>query len=217
MRNTQAWAWLTAGVVALGLNGFYHDGGAAWAHRVAQSVSDRADYAIERVSGRAEQILAQSQMPVDGVETGREETGRVETASCRVSTALAQMQTRMARTQTAVAHFNGMSAREQAQGDRWQAEQDRVEARVQAQIERQMARVRVAADVVDPVEIRVACPRVRVNVPAVRIPAVDVGEISIPKIQIPEIHVPGVSIPRTPSVRITAPAVSGDESDSGPI
>ncbi|MGD0760452.1 MAG: hypothetical protein ABR921_16250 [Candidatus Sulfotelmatobacter sp.] len=44
--KTQAWAWLTAGVVALGLNGFYHDGGAAWAHRIAERVSDRSDFVV---------------------------------------------------------------------------------------------------------------------------------------------------------------------------
>ncbi len=35
MKTTQGWGWLTAGVLALGLNGIYHDGGAAWAHRIA--------------------------------------------------------------------------------------------------------------------------------------------------------------------------------------
>ena len=173
MRNTQAWAWLTAGIVALGLNGLYHDGGAAWAHRVSEGISNRADYAIERVSGRAEQLVA-------------------------------------------VAHFDAMSAREQAQMDRWQAQRDRIQARVQVQVDsqiaRQMARVRVARAGMDsveinPVEIRVACPRVQVNVPAVRIPAVD----------IPEIQVPRVKISQIPAVRITAPVISGDETDSGPI
>ena len=33
MKNTYAWGWLAAGVLALGLNGIYQDGGAAWAHR----------------------------------------------------------------------------------------------------------------------------------------------------------------------------------------
>jgi hypothetical protein len=180
-------------------------------------VADRADYAIERVSGRAEQFLAKAQM-VPNLEqtnleqTDRDETGREETPSCRVSAALARVHSRMARTRVAVVKFDEMSAREQARVDRWQAEQDRAQARVeaqmQAQIDRQMTRAQVRlARVVDPVEIRVACPRVRVNVPAVRISAVN----------IPEVHIPRVSIPPIPGVRITVPVGSEDESDSGPI
>jgi hypothetical protein len=38
MKTTQAWGWLAAGVLALGLNGIYHDGGAAWAHRAVGRV-----------------------------------------------------------------------------------------------------------------------------------------------------------------------------------
>ena len=39
MKNTQAWGWLAAGVLALGLNGMYQDGGAAWAQRVVNQVT----------------------------------------------------------------------------------------------------------------------------------------------------------------------------------
>src|SRR5271170_250460 len=41
MKTTQGWGWLTAGVLALGLNGFYHDGGVAWAHRIMDHVTAR--------------------------------------------------------------------------------------------------------------------------------------------------------------------------------
>ena len=125
--KTQAWAWLTAGVVALGLNGFYHDGGAAWAHRIAERVSDRSDFVVQRVSERADQFLAEVRMAAV----------RDETASCRLSTALAQFQTRMARTstrfaqnqtrfaQTNIARFDRMTAREEAQAARLEASQAR--------------------------------------------------------------------------------------------
>ena len=210
--KTQAWAWLTAGVVALGLNGFYNDGGAAWAHRMADRIADRVDYAVERVSGHAEQVLAKAQMASDREEMNLEQTAREETPSCPLSTALVRVQNRLARTQVRRADFDAMSAREQAQMDRWQGEQERVQARVQAQVQaqvdRQMARAQIRmARVVDPVEIHVACPRVRVNVPAVRIPAVN----------IPEVRIPRVTIPQIPAVRITVPVVAGDDSDSGPI
>jgi len=41
MKTTQGWGWLAAGVLALGLNGFYQDGGAAWAHRIMDHVTAR--------------------------------------------------------------------------------------------------------------------------------------------------------------------------------
>jgi hypothetical protein len=211
--KTQAWAWLTAGVVALGLNGFYHDGGAAWAHRIAERVSEQSDFVVQRVSDRADQFLAEVRMAAV----------RDETASCRMSTALAQFQTKMARTQTRfaqnqtrfaqtnIARLDRMTAREEAQVDRLEASQEgaaaRAEAQVEARVDAQVVRMRfapVAIDraafsrvVIDPIRIRVACPRVRVNVPAVRIPM--------------------VNIPRMPMIRIPAPVVSAADSDSGPI
>jgi hypothetical protein len=213
--KTQAWAWLTAGVVALGLNGFYHDGGAAWAHRIAERVSDRSDFVVQRASDRADQFVAEVRMAA----------GRDETASCPFSTALAQFQGKMARTQdrfaqdqtrfaqTKIVRFEGMTARKQAQAERLEARAERAEARIEAQAEAradaQVIRMHFAPVtidraafervVIDPIRIRVACPRVRVNVPAVRIPV--------------------VNIPRMPAIRIPAPVVSisGAESDSSPI
>ena len=208
--KTQAWAWLTAGVVALGLNGFYHDGGAAWAHRIAERVSDRSDFVVQRVSDRADQFVAEVRMAA----------GRDETASCPLSTALAQFQGKMARTQdrfvqdqtrfaqTKIVRFEGMTDREEAEADRLEVSEERAEAQAEARADAQVVRMRfapVAMDralervVIDPIRIRVACPRLRVNVPAVRIPV--------------------VNIPRIPAIRIPAPviSISGAESDSGPI
>ena len=206
--KTQAWAWLTAGVVALGLNGFYHDGGAAWAHRIAERVSDRSDFVVKRVSDRADQFVAEVRMAAV----------RDETASCPLSTALAQFQgamagTRFAQTKLAQTNFvelDQMTVREEVQAARSEVIQARAEARaaqVEARVDAQMARMhfapaafeRIVIDqaVFDPVKIRVVCPRVRVNVPAVRIPV--------------------VNIPRIPAIRIPAPVISGAESDTGPI
>ena len=209
--KTQAWAWLTAGVVALGLNGFYHDGGAEWAHRIAERVSDRSDFVVQRVSDRADQLVAEVRMVAV----------RDQTASCPLSTALAEFQSRMARTrftqnqtrfaQTKIVRFDRMAAREKAQAARSEASQARAEARVEAQVEARVDaqvagmhfapavvdRAMFERGVIDPVKIRVVCPRVRVNVPAVRIPV--------------------VNIPRMPMIRIPAPNISGAESDTGPI
>jgi hypothetical protein len=190
--KTQAWGWLTAGVVALGLNGFYHDGGAEWAHRVGDRISDQSAVVAERISGRAEQFLAQA-----GMVGAREET-----ASCPFSTALARVQTRMARTQNRFAHFQAMSARRGAKVVELEANQ--AQARVEQRVEAQLARVSFASAMVNPVQVRVACPRVRVNVPVVRIPRIEIPEINIPEIRVPDVHIPRVSI-----------AVA--ESDTGPI
>ena len=200
--KTQAWAWLTAGVVALGLNGFYLDGGVAWAHRIADRISNRSDFVVQRVSDRADQFLAEVRMSA----------GRNETASCPLSTALAGFQSRMARSrfaqnqtrfaQTKIAGFDRMTAREEAQVARLEASRERAEAQVEARVDAQVARMSFAPAVfervvMDPVKIRVVCPRVRVNVPAVRVPV--------------------VNIPRIPMIRIPAPVISGSASDTGPI
>jgi hypothetical protein len=189
-------------VVALGLNGFYLDGGVAWAHRMADRISDRSDFVVQRVSDRADQFLTEVRMSA----------GRNETASCPLSTALAGFQSRMARSrfaqnqtrfaQTKIAGFERMTAREEAQAARLEASRARAEARVEARVDAQVARMSFAPAafervVMDPVKIRVVCPRVRVNVPAVRIPV--------------------VNIPRMPVIRIPAPVSSAADADTGPI
>jgi len=193
--KTQAWAWLTAGVVALGLNGFYHDGGAEWAHRIAERISDRSDFVVARVSERADQFVAEVRMAA----------GRNETASCPLSTAVAELQSRMAQTrfaETKIARLDVMTDRQQAQMDRLQAAQARADAQVETRVDAQVARMRFAPVMIDravfdSAKIRVICPRVRVNVPAARIPV--------------------VNIPRLPAIRIQVPVISAAESDTGPI
>ena len=155
MKTTQGWGWLAAGVLALGLNGFYQDGGAAWAHRVADEVADRSGALVDVASGKVGQLK---------VELA---AARDETTSCKLATAIARFETGMARTQTGLAHFEGMTARQEAALARVEASR--------ARIEPQVARVRLAPMAFDAAKIPVlACPRVRVNVPRlpmVRIPA----------------------------------------------
>ncbi len=59
---TQAWAWLTAGVLAAGLNASYHDGGLEWAHQVADRVEHGSAAVLALASGRADQVLSQAQL-----------------------------------------------------------------------------------------------------------------------------------------------------------
>jgi hypothetical protein len=145
MKSTQAWTWLTAGVLALGLNGFYHDGGAAWAHRgvdrVAGQVANRTEAVLALASGRADWFAAKTNMVV----------AKNETSSCRLATTMARYQLHLARAQSGMACFQAMTAREEAAFSRMGPSRARVEAA--------MARVRV-----EPAAFDIECPRVRVSV-----------------------------------------------------
>jgi hypothetical protein len=162
MKNTQAWGWLATGVLALGLNGVYHDCGAAWAHRTVgrfiNRIEERSVPVLALAAGRADWLMAKTETAAV----------RDETASCRVASSLARLkasllQNKVARTQASTASFEEMSAREEAALARLEAERARIEA--------QAARVRFAPAAFNPG----LCPRVRVNIPRV-------------KISVPEMH-----------------------------
>lgn len=147
MKNRQAWAWLTAGVLALGLNGMYQDGGGQWAHRtvtrIVERTAERTEPVLALATGRADRFLAQSNMLA----------ARSETASCRRATEVSRFQTYAARAQSASASFQDMSARGEAALARIEADR----ARLQAQV----TRVRVVPAAFN----SVVCPRVRVSTP----------------------------------------------------
>jgi hypothetical protein len=174
MKSTQAWGWLTAGVLALGLNGFYQDGGAAWAHRaidtVVARVADRSGALADLASGQVDRFMVKANLVA----------ARNETASCRLATAMARVQTSIARTQTGMAHFEAMSARQEAVLAQLEANRARLEEQ-----EEQVVRVHMAPVVFNMPKIpAVACPRVWVNVPRVNVPMV-----KIPMVKIPAVHV----------------------------
>ena len=116
---TQAWAWLTAGVLAAGLNASYHDGGLQWAHQVADRVEDRSAAVLALASGRADQFLTEARLL----------TARDETASCPWVTTRARVQSEVDRSQ---ARWDVMSAREEAQLGRLEANRARMEAQIAA-------------------------------------------------------------------------------------
>jgi hypothetical protein len=160
MKTTQAWGWLAAGVLALGLNGFYQDGGAERLHRnvdgVIARIADRSGAVMALASGRADWFMAKASLLA----------ARDETASCRLASTLARFQTKFAATQTGMAHFEAMSARQEAALARVEANRARIEA--------QVARGRFSPVAFDAAKIPVICPRVRVNIPrmpVVKIPA----------------------------------------------
>lgn len=159
MKNTLAWGWLAAGVVALGLNGIYHDGGAAWVHRAGgrfiNRIEERAVPILALATGHADWLVAKTQMAA----------AREETKSCRVVSSVARFKasmlpSKMAGTEAAMASFGAMTAREEAALARLEADRARMEARA--------ARVRFAPAAFNPV----VCPRLRLSIPR--------GKTSIP-------------------------------------
>jgi hypothetical protein len=171
MKTTEGWGWLTAGVLALGLNGFYQDGGAAWAHRIV-------DGAVEQVAERTGAVVELASVRVDRfMETADVLATRDQTASCRLATAMARIQTRMERTQSGMARFEAMSARQEAALTR--AEADRV------RIEEQVAHVDLVSTAFHSAKIPlVVCPRVRVEVPRVSVPRLPVVRIPAPVVHV---------------------------------
>jgi hypothetical protein len=171
--KTEAWGWVAAGVLALGLNGIYHDGGAVWLHRnvdrVIARVADRSGAVLALATGRADWLMVKAHLAA----------ARNEAASCRMATAMARAQSKMARTHNRMADFEAMSAREEAGLARLEADRARIEA--------QTARVSYAA--FDPVKVRVFCPRGRVEIPQVRIPAVNIPRIPAVHVAVPDVHV----------------------------
>jgi hypothetical protein len=168
MAMKQEWYWLAAGVMALGLNGVYHDGGAEWAHRLV----NRSAAVVALASSDSERFLASAQIL----------SAREQTALCRMATEMARLQTKMARTETGFAHFDAMTAQQEAGVARLETNRAQFEAG-RARMEAQVARLDFASAGLSPelgvafapkrIKLPVICPRVRVNIPRtfVRVPA----------------------------------------------
>ncbi|SRR6266567_2415387 len=176
MKNmTQAWGWLSAGVLAAGMNASYHNGGLQWAHEIADRVEHHSAAVLALASGNASQFLSEAQML----------SVRHEPTSCPLSTTLARVQSKIARSQAGRDEFEMMSAREEAQLTRLEASRARLEARVQARVAAQTAHLRLASVAFAPVSLKaiqvpVVCPRIHVNVP----------QIPVMKMRVaPEIHI----------------------------
>ena len=146
MKTTHGWGWLVAGVLVLGLNGIYHDGGAAWAHQTVGRVIDRIEArtgpVLALVAGRADLFTAKTGIP--GV--------RVRAASCRATTGLERFRIKTARIEMDLAGFELISARQQAALARMEANRARIAGRV--------SEIRFAPAALDPV----VCPRVSVSI-----------------------------------------------------
>ena len=161
--KTQAWGWLTAAVVAAGLNASYHDGGMEWAHQIADRVQHRVGAVVALATGNADQFLTEARF----VATPREDT------PCRFAAVAG------ARTDVQFDRFEAFSDRQQARLARLEANH--------AQLEARLSNLRIPMAAFTPVVMgapkMTICPRVRVNMPRVRrvkIPALPVIHMDTP-------------------------------------
>jgi hypothetical protein len=182
MKSTQAWGWLVAGVLAAGLNAAYHDGGFAWAHRIADEAQHVSGAVIALASGNADQFLAEAQML----------TARNDEFS---DAAEAKADQQVARVEAAYARAEAFQAREQAHCARIRAEHARIEQRIaarqsfmrvpEAEIETAYRTIEIPgipATRVEIPQVKVHCSHVRMNLPA------------MPKIDMPQIPAINVSV-----------------------
>ena len=172
----QAWGWLAAAVLAAGLNSSYHEGGMQWAHEIVDRVGHNTGAVLALATGRADQFLTEARM----LNVGREEP------QCPLAAAMAEVQSSFDQSNAGIDRIEVMSAREQARLARIEANRARMEAQIQARL----ARVRLPGANFSPVVVRVPkidCPRVRVN------------------------------IPRMPRINVPAPVVNVDYSGPGPV
>lgn len=186
--------------MALGLNGFYQDGGFVCAHRVASQLESRSAAVLALASGEAEQFVAEA----------RRVASRDETTAADFVTPLARSEEKIARTESEFDHWEAASDRQQAQFVRLEARQERIRA-IKARLTcRRIQTVEAEPAVFKFVRIQ-ACPRVHVNIPrmpAVNVPRIDIPSVSIPSVTIPTIRVPQVDIQRVEIPKIDIPNIS---------
>lgn len=180
--KTQALGWLTAAVLAAGLNASYHDGGMQWAHRAVDQVEHSSAAVLALASGHVGQFLAEAQLVANHVEMDQQ-TERQETRSCRWATAMARAQAKLARTESSMTHFEAMSARQQAQLARFEANRDRFEARMEAQTAH-LRTITMNPAVMESIEIPSRCQRIHIDVPRVTVPRVPTVQIQAPVIHL---------------------------------
>lgn len=149
----QGWNWIAAGVIALGVNGVYHDAGAEWARQFV----NRSAMVLALASGQGERFVASAQRL----------SAREEVSACRLQTMVARVRTKIARTQTGLDRLQAMSERQAADAVRLESSRDQL--RIEA-AKLPFLPVSFSPDIAGsfgPKQIRISaiCPRVRVNIP----------------------------------------------------
>ena len=167
--TNNAWYWLAAGVLALGLNGYYQDGGLTGLHRLTTCARTRVAEARMQFSQMA--TLAEVSM-ADHARLRCERSAPAPSAVVAVSTSVPpQVQARLADLQTRLETVE--TARLEARVERLQQVMARREMR-RAQVELQNGRIAV---ITDQGQVQVALPplpHVEVIVPPG--PLVDVND-----------------------------------------
>jgi hypothetical protein len=164
MRSEKAWYWLTAGVLALGLNGAYQDGQLKWVH----CLTSRTAALVDRVSERGLHLMSMAEVMLG---SSPETMGRTEAAIQRIQTKA--VCDRMARAQRQIAMAQ---VREQLAEARMQSKMDLAQMK--------MDRVRVMA--IDRANRFRNCDgfsKVVVDLP--NLPKVDIS--NLPNIEIPDL------------------------------
>jgi len=208
MKTTQAWGWLTAAVMAAGLNASYHDGGLQWAHRIAGQFGHSTRAVLALATERADQFLQEARLATHDsgapcaarvVLTRVQERVQGKIAGGRQQVAWVQEQ--VAGGEQGIAEIEEMSARQQERLARLEERR----ARIQERLAERSARCRVASAIHSTAfMVTPACPRVRVHVPAIQIPEIRVPEVRVPEVRVPAIHV-------------EAPAVQVEMANAGPV
>ena len=189
MRSEKAWVWLTAGVLALGLNGAYQDGQFAWAHHLA----DRSAAFVQQAQDQSCRFLAMAELML----------GHDHATIARAQDRLAQMQDRLSRQQM---------DRMQRQIEAAQFKIARAQRMVMVQQDEPCThshRFMVQVPEVNVPAVDVSEFMSDVNVPSIRIPEINIPQVKIPRVDIPNVKIPEV---RVPSMRVRV-----DEDNNGSI
>lgn len=169
--KTQAWGWLTAAVLAAGLNATYHDGGLEFAHRIAGHIGHNAAAVLALASGHADQFLMEA----------RQIAVHNDTRSCPFSSALARVEGKFDESEAQLDRAEAVSAREQAHLARLEANR----VRIQAELAAKASRLQLAMVDFHPADFSAigasACPRVRVRIPRIAMTNRDIHvDVNVP-------------------------------------
>jgi multidrug efflux pump subunit AcrA (membrane-fusion protein) len=200
--KTQAWGWLTAAVLAAGLNSSYQNGGMQWAHEIVNRVQHNTGAVLALATGRADQFLAEARM----VSVDRQKS------KCPFEAAMAEARSSLDRSQSEFDQVQALSDREQAQLARLEARRARIEAQVQSKL----ARIQFADSGFTMTKGSFANNEFSFTSDG-SAPLV----VRVPRIQCPHLRVSPQRIPRVrvriPRIDIPAPVVEVGNSGTGPI
>jgi hypothetical protein len=182
-----AYGWLLAGVAALGLNGFYQDGGAQRVHQFIGRIDHRTEAVIALATGHADRFLAEASI-IAAHETNTD---------CPPSPVVPKLH--VARLNFSPAAWTEFQAEAQAKSNREIARITRAHDLAHARVEAEFARIaatraRTQAQWDRDQTLALANP-VIVRLP--NLPKIDCARVDVKVPQIPSIRVPAAPVVRT--------------------